>query len=92
MMRKNKNRNLVTSAPAGQVYSVTTTVDSGPGSISDAINAINAAQASIATIIFNIPNSFATVISGVNYYIIQPGSSTSGLPLPTLSYPGKIKG
>lgn len=90
---KHDSKALLTEAYSGPVYTVTTTVDSGAGSLAAAITAINtAASSTTSNIIFNIPTSFATVIAGVNYYIIQPGLTTSGVPLPTISYPVRLNG
>lgn len=76
-----------------KIYTVTTTADSGTGSLRNIINCINDRKSChISTIKFNIPSSFSTIINGVLYYTIQPGVSTSGSSLPTICYPVDIEG
>ncbi len=77
----------------GQTYVVTTTADTGKGSLRNAINCINTKKEDTAsTIRFDIPCSDASVCNGAKCYVIQPGSATNGLPLPAIQYPVKIKG
>jgi hypothetical protein len=73
-------------------YLVTTTADSGPGSLRDAINQANADSQALSTIDFSIPGSGVQTISPatdlpvITHPVVingfsQPGSSANTLPV-----------
>lgn len=88
---------ILSSSVSAASYVVTTTSDlanpPGATSLRGVLNAVNQNSScnGVANISFNIKSGSKT-LNGVKYYSIQPGSATSGLPLPVIHCPINIHG